>query len=406
MRVSLPPLPEQRAIAHILGALDDKIELNRRMARTLEEIARAIFKSWFVDFDPVRAKAEGRRPLVPPELEELFPSKLVDSPIGPVPAGWEVTPLGEHVEVVRGLSYRGADLVLTHIGFGDESYWNEGRFRALGLVTTSMDRCSHLEAGLRALLEGSRVSEFKWSDLRGAKERLAAEEMCRFAIDHATKKELRIDVLIWDVEDRRHKIKGRDDVANLQRMYYHLFRNVLRMRWADNAVWRLHPDEHTALDWETVRDCLDAVSVRPQNEQPTLATDGTFRLRLRREFGIEEIQPLPSQESALLQLADLFAGLAVFSRSEYDAYQAWLRRTSAQPTLDGVGTADDPEPSRASQQRFLVLRALDQGCKDRRLGVSLATWRGLRTPNPANPINFWLYEPQHEFDIAPTGSSS
>ncbi|GIU97851.1 MAG: hypothetical protein KatS3mg013_1654 [Actinomycetota bacterium] len=95
----------------MLGSLDDKIEANRRMARTLQELARAIFKSWFVDFDPVRAKVEGRRPLVPPELEDLFPSKLVDSPIGPIPEGWEVARLGEHVEVVRGLSYRGADLV-------------------------------------------------------------------------------------------------------------------------------------------------------------------------------------------------------------------------------------------------------------------------------------------------------
>ncbi|HWO71276.1 MAG TPA: DUF3800 domain-containing protein [Actinomycetota bacterium] len=294
---------------------------------------------------------------------------------------------------------------VTHVGFADESHWNEGRFRSLGLVTASVELAEKMEAGLRELLEGSGVSEFKWSGLRGAKERFAAEKMCGFAIDHATRKELRIDVLIWDVEDRRHKIKGRDDVANLQRMYYHLFRNVLRMRWPDEAVWRLHPDEHTALDWDTVRDCLDTVSVRPVTEEPSL-TAGTFRVRLRREFGIEQIRPLSSGRSALLQLADLFAGLAVFSRSEYDAYEAWLHRTSPQPTLDGFSTANDPVPSRASQQRFFVLQALDQGCKDRRLGVSLAGSRGLRTPNPANPINFWLYEPQHEFDIAPTGSSS
>jgi len=111
LRLPWPDPSRRQEVARTLGALDDKIEVNRRMARTLEELARAIFKAWFVDFDPVRAKAEGRRPLVPPELEDLFPSKLVDSPIGPIPKGWEVAPLGEHVEVVRGLSYRGADLV-------------------------------------------------------------------------------------------------------------------------------------------------------------------------------------------------------------------------------------------------------------------------------------------------------
>jgi type I restriction enzyme S subunit len=111
LEVRLPPPELQGRIANVLSMIDDKIELNRRMNQTLEAIARAIFKSWFVDFDPVRAKAERRKPLVPPELVDLFPSKLADSPIGPVPEGWDVAPLGEHVEVVRGLSYRSADLV-------------------------------------------------------------------------------------------------------------------------------------------------------------------------------------------------------------------------------------------------------------------------------------------------------
>ena len=89
-----PPLPEQRAIAHILGTLDDKIELNRRMNQTLEQMARAIFQDWFVDFGPVRAKLEGREPYLPPELWDLFPDRLVDSELGEVPEGWGVGCLG------------------------------------------------------------------------------------------------------------------------------------------------------------------------------------------------------------------------------------------------------------------------------------------------------------------------
>ena len=73
-RFRLLRLDEQRAIAHILGTLDDKIELNRRMNETLEAMARAIFKSWFVDFDPVRAKAEGRDPGLPKHIADLFPT--------------------------------------------------------------------------------------------------------------------------------------------------------------------------------------------------------------------------------------------------------------------------------------------------------------------------------------------
>src|SRR3970040_2091504 len=81
-RLRIPPLPEQRRIADILGTLDDKIELNRRMNETLEAIARALFKSWFVDFDPVRAKSEGRDPGLPPHLAALFPASFEDSQLG------------------------------------------------------------------------------------------------------------------------------------------------------------------------------------------------------------------------------------------------------------------------------------------------------------------------------------
>lgn len=103
--IPFPSLAEQRAIAHILGTLDDKIELNRRMNRTLEEMARAIFKSWFVDFDPVRAKMEGRwkkgesLPGLPADLWDVFPDRLVNSELGPIPEGWEVGALGDIIEI-------------------------------------------------------------------------------------------------------------------------------------------------------------------------------------------------------------------------------------------------------------------------------------------------------------------
>ena len=93
---------EQRAIAHILGTLDDKIELNRRMNETLEAMARALFQSWFVDFDPVRAKMEGSDTGLPPDLAALFPDRLVDSELGEIPEGWEVRALGDVVDVVGG----------------------------------------------------------------------------------------------------------------------------------------------------------------------------------------------------------------------------------------------------------------------------------------------------------------
>ena len=101
VEIPLPPLPEQRAIAHILGTLDDKIELNRRMNETLEAMAGAIFKDWFVDFGPTRAKGEGRAPYLAPELWNLFPDALNDEG---KPVGWERKPLDEIADFLNGLA--------------------------------------------------------------------------------------------------------------------------------------------------------------------------------------------------------------------------------------------------------------------------------------------------------------
>ncbi|MGI4761964.1 MAG: restriction endonuclease subunit S [Janthinobacterium lividum] len=106
--ILLPPLDEQRRIAHILGTLDDKIELNRRQNETLESLARALFQSWFVDFDPVRAKASGeaeaaicQRLGLSPQVLALFPAALENSVLGEVPVEWEVSDLGSFLEVLE-----------------------------------------------------------------------------------------------------------------------------------------------------------------------------------------------------------------------------------------------------------------------------------------------------------------
>jgi type I restriction enzyme S subunit len=129
LKINLAPSPEQRAIAHILGTLDDKIEMNRGTNKTLEAMARAIFKSWFVDFDPVidnalragnpipsalaekaarrrelfsRAKAEGRNIGLPKHIANLFPDRFIDSELGEIPVSWEVASFADTVEIIGG----------------------------------------------------------------------------------------------------------------------------------------------------------------------------------------------------------------------------------------------------------------------------------------------------------------
>ncbi len=101
--MNLPPLPEQKAIATVLGALDDKIELNRRMNMTLESMARALFQSWFVDFDPVRAKRDGSQPIgLDPDTAVLFSASFSDSALGHIPKGWETGPILRQADLLSG----------------------------------------------------------------------------------------------------------------------------------------------------------------------------------------------------------------------------------------------------------------------------------------------------------------
>jgi type I restriction enzyme S subunit len=116
--IYLPPKQEQKAIAHILGILDDKIELNRKTNETLEAMAKALFKSWFVDFDPVRAKAEGRPTGLPAEISDLFPDSFEDLELGDIPSGWRVEAVGDVIESVGGSTP----------STNESEYWDDGEF--------------------------------------------------------------------------------------------------------------------------------------------------------------------------------------------------------------------------------------------------------------------------------------
>jgi type I restriction enzyme S subunit len=133
-RFNLPTKDEQRTIANILGALDDKIELNRRMNETIEAMARALFKSWFVDFDPVRAKGDGRGARLPDYIANSFPFRLVESELGQTPEGWRMRSLGEFVQIVKGCSYKSEELIESDTALVTlKSFSRRGGYRSEGL---------------------------------------------------------------------------------------------------------------------------------------------------------------------------------------------------------------------------------------------------------------------------------
>ncbi len=197
LEIPWPETAERARIARILGALDDKIELNRRMCQTLEAMAQALFKSWFVDFDPVRAKANGQTTNLPPEIDALFPDSLQDSELGEIPGGWEVGRLVDYFDLTMGQSPPGSTYNedgegmpffqgSTDFGFRYPTYRkfctepkriaNAGdtlvSVRApVGDINMASEKCC-IGGGLAALRHKAKSSSYTYHAARGLRERL------------------------------------------------------------------------------------------------------------------------------------------------------------------------------------------------------------------------------------------
>lgn len=162
------------------------------------------------------------------------------------------------------------------------------------------------------------------------------------------------------------------------------------------STWRISADQRGGVDWATIQHCLAAVGRRPSTNIPLFDAD----LIMLSNFDVQVFETVESHECPLVQLADLFAGIAVFSGASYYEYEDWLRRKVGQ--TDMFKSQISPKLSHRERARFQVLKRFDEQCKKDRLGVSLKTHRRLRTLDGKKPLNFWLYQPQHECDVAPT----
>jgi hypothetical protein len=290
--------------------------------------------------------------------------------------------------------------VPTHVAFSDESSHNQGRYRGLGLLTLENSNLESTKTGVADLLKSSGVHEIKWQKVRNARGRFAALKLFEYALDAIRTGWFRVDVLTWDVQDQRHSITGRDDIANLHRMYYHLFRNVLKNRWPDDAVWHLYPDENNAMDWDSVGEILGNASTR-REVIGDLFSKRSFKASLKRDFRIEQIIPSQSHMEPLVQLADLFVGIGVYSRASFDVFNEWCHVNPSTETLFPLSVTDGSAIVRTDNERCTVLREFEGTSRRHRLNVSLRASKGLRSRNPAERINFWWYEPQHSKDKAP-----
>jgi len=285
------------------------------------------------------------------------------------------------------------------LAYSDESKYNVGRYRSISLVTIRFVNYDKIREQLIKILHESELDEFKWKKLRGAKYRFCALKIIKYLLAECNNEKLRIDTLIWDTHDKRHRIIGRDDIANLHRMYFHLLKNVLNYRWPINRTWHLFPDKMSQIDWETLGKCINSAT-----SMKKLLNEEDLKL-LHKEiktFRIRKLEPIDSTDEPFIQVADLFAGMSVYSRECYDKYQKWLDISTGQGTI----FEDNNSCNSSDYNRCEVINDLCTLCRGREMTLSNDRDQGLKTLNPYDPINFWLYESTYEKDTAPVREKS
>jgi len=291
----------------------------------------------------------------------------------------------------------------THIGYADESHWNEGRYRSIALVTAAIPTAEAVGIRVARVLAESKLSgstpEFAWKDLRTDKTLAVANQIMNITVAAAYSEPFRVDVITWDITDSRHKVERRDDLANFEYMYYRLIITTIERKWRRSS-WLIRPDERADMDWDKLEQRLQSPSIKYKVSQ-SLALNKQLQVAsipLRIE-AVTSIQPL-------IQVADLFAGLVSFSWEKRKAYAAWKSRQSEQLDmflnvfpqelqLTTHGGGYKSQTLHNFEKIYLQrIRGRDKNEFEKRQG-------GLVTRDPSTPINFWFYTPQGSYDKAP-----
>lgn len=288
----------------------------------------------------------------------------------------------------------------THCAFSDESGYNIGKYQSIGLITLPVENLETIESIFKGicLKHGfNDLTKVKWHELRSANLRICVLEIMELVIKYAINDRLRVDVLIWDTKDSRHNVQGRDDSKNLAIMYYNLIKDVFMKRWPEGSEYLLFPDRNNSIDWEKLFKFLDQKGLILSYGVPDRF--GRIGINLLHKYKLKIIESTPP-ESPLIQLADLFAGMGSYSRDSFEKWETWKRINDVQTCL--VPFKEEEPLSRRHKERCLIINSFKNNCDKNKLGVSLKRTKGFKTYDPKNPINFWVYNPQHKMDKAPT----
>lgn len=287
--------------------------------------------------------------------------------------------------------------------FTDESYITDSRFPTISSLSLPLKHYELFNNKLEEILKETGVKEFKWEELRKNKYYFCAEKIIKLVMDNIFKYDLRLDTITWDNYDSRHTVKNRDDHANFERMFYQLLKAAMNRR-PKNAIWHIRPDQRNGIDWQTIHKCLHYTGEKKDLEY-TL-----FGSYIQKNFSIKSFKEKESHEEILIQIPDLFSGMASYIRLNFDRYEIW-EKYKEPPQLSLFGSEDNKNQedeikfSKKENSSYELIYNFNNICKAMSMGVSLKKTRGFKTFQPNRKINFWPYSPIGDYDKAPTKNS-
>lgn len=283
----------------------------------------------------------------------------------------------------------------SHLAYSDESHYNVGQYRAIGMISMRAELAEELNRKIQILNQESDVKECKWYKLESAKNRFAIQKIIDLCLEYADIDRLRIDVLVWDSEDSRHKVIGRDENKNLMNLYIQLLKNVILRRWKGNGVWQLFPDQNSIIDWVHVRNILRKIDIYNDDSESIL--DRTWN-RFKSLHSIVSIEEADSKITGLCQAIDIFTGMSVFSFEKTKAYLEWCRKTSNQPPLFSL---ENIKLSNKDIEQSSMLNYFLEQAATKNIRFHFENNSGLVTKDPNQVVNVWFYTPQTLSDKAP-----
>jgi len=286
-----------------------------------------------------------------------------------------------------------------HYIFSDESGWDsDNQFGSLAKVSGTYAHTLELHNALLGILNQHSKKEIKFKDIHNHKTKQIASEFLNLSFEFLNASKIKIHVIVWDKQDKRHKVQNRCDVENLKRMYYHNMKSLLKS-WNTETNWHFYPDEFTAIDWynDIVKYIENTRLFRNDNIQQTI-----FEVFENVQFPtISGTKELDSKVYPLIQLADLYAGLVRTSRSESVDFRKWINKEESkiQPLL--FEDEENKKIANSKIPKFEVMKEFRENSKKYKLGINFSNSNYFQTFSNKTNISIWHYEPQSEYDKAP-----